>query len=600
MLIACALRAHANVAPAEVALSSDRSSLSVSFYLTTTNKRCSYNLVSTNTFALDAKITVQTERGETSRTPTSSRTFTSRKPGIWATAVLEDNTATSHLQVSGLFQCDNVLWDIPALKHGMPLNHNMMQQQQLTPSGFHNRLPMNSPHLRSGRLLAGQKDCSRKFCIAIEDNETWRVPPEGNMVNIASSNQEWSGTKWYPGCYSGDQDLHVFKIGLITDVEAINKHGSIQAVEALVESTIAKASMVYENQLNIKLEVSELRSYTDPNTAPTYASQCLALDTQLDSLQQSTDLPAGGAVHLLTGCGTGVGWVGLAFLDAICAGGGWNTGVNQLHNSNSWITFAHELGHNFGGEHSFEEGQGQTGGIMDYGDGTLNGDHQFNTQYRKDQMCAVMGSSVNNCNGNFKLAPQSPTPRPSSDGGASQTPTPTSDEITASPTPAQTPQPTPPPPSCQNIAENCEELAQMGLCSGCSGCTRCSSCSGDYEFYMTRNCANSCDKCGESCLDEYQSCPTWGSYGFCAAGSPYQSFMHQYCPKTCGTCDTRGLNTEDLVAPNATTLPELRSFELSNETNDTDDPDDMLSVSVSNPISLCPLVVALLVAPQLL
>lgn len=55
------------------------------------------------------------------------------------------------------------------------------------------------------------------------------------------------------------------------------------------------------------------------------------------------------------------------------------------HNFRTWITFAHEVGHNFGGarksrvgpllclagEHSFELGQGKTGGIMDYGNGQL-------------------------------------------------------------------------------------------------------------------------------------------------------------------------------------------------------------------------------------
>merc|ERR1712232_680762 len=79
-----------------------------------------------------------------------------------------------------------------------------------------------------------------------------------------------------------------------------------------------------------------------------------------------------------------------------------NTGVNQLHNSMSWLTFAHELGHNFGGDHTFEEGQGKTGGIMDYGDGKLNGEYQFNTQYRKSEMCRTIQNRKWSCAGNFE------------------------------------------------------------------------------------------------------------------------------------------------------------------------------------------------------
>merc|ERR1712137_223665 len=107
----------------------------------------------------------------------------------------------------------------------------------------------------------------------------------------------------------------------------------------------------------------------------------------------------GGAVYLLTGCGQGFGVVGLAYVGSICSS--FNTGVNQLHNSMSWITFAHELGHNYGGSHSFEEGQGRTGGIMDYGDGKLNGEYQFNTKYRKNEMCQTMNESLDRCSGNF-------------------------------------------------------------------------------------------------------------------------------------------------------------------------------------------------------
>merc|ERR1712008_381222 len=38
---------------------------------------------------------------------------------------------------------------------------------------------------------------------------------------------------------------------------------------------------------------------------------------------------------------------------------------------------------------------------MDYGDGHLNGVYQFNTKYRKAEMCAKMAKHVGKCHGKF-------------------------------------------------------------------------------------------------------------------------------------------------------------------------------------------------------
>ena len=59
----------------------------------------------------------------------------------------------------------------------------------------------------------------------------------------------------------------------------------------------------------------------------------------------------------------------------------------------TWQTDAHEIGHIFAARHSFELGQGQTGGIMDYGDGLLNGTYMFchfflkRREAKKNQFC---------------------------------------------------------------------------------------------------------------------------------------------------------------------------------------------------------------------
>jgi len=73
------------------------------------------------------------------------------------------------------------------------------------------------------------------------------------------------------------------------------------------------------------------------------------------------------------------GTVGLAYIGVV-GSNSYKYGVSSLNNP-TWLTFIHELGHNFGMDHSFDLGQGTTGGFMDYGDGTYNGAYSWNPQY---------------------------------------------------------------------------------------------------------------------------------------------------------------------------------------------------------------------------
>jgi len=132
----------------------------------------------------------------------------------------------------------------------------------------------------------------------------------------------------------------------------------------------------------------------------------------MKELIETGKVPAGAASHFFTGCGQfKAGLAGLAYRGKICEGE-WAVGSNKLYSiGHAWLTFAHELGHNFGAGHSFEHGQGSTGGIMDYGDGTLDGEYQFNN-YRRQEICGKIDSVVNQCEGQFQ---KHPNPR-SSDG----------------------------------------------------------------------------------------------------------------------------------------------------------------------------------------
>jgi len=90
---------------------------------------------------------------------------------------------------------------------------------------------------------------------------------------------------------------------------------------------------------------------------------------------------------------------------------GLNVGVSSK-TSDLWITFIHEVGHSLGLSHSFEEGQRNTGGIMDYGDGTYDGAYQFNKVYRESELCTELtllaSTEFNTCqrSGGVDLFPQ--------------------------------------------------------------------------------------------------------------------------------------------------------------------------------------------------
>ena len=131
-------------------------------------------------------------------------------------------------------------------------------------------------------------------------------------------------------------------------------------------------------------------------------SSCMTINSKLDKtrtwssgLSDSSTPRNRGLWHVMSSC-YGCGTVGLAYVGVICeTRSGYNTGVSGQGRCADWVTVAHEIGHNFGGDHSFEEGQGSTGGIMDYGDGKLSGIYQFNTKYRKTQMCNEVNNNIN-------------------------------------------------------------------------------------------------------------------------------------------------------------------------------------------------------------
>jgi len=244
-----------------------------------------------------------------------------------------------------------------------------------------------------------------------------------NKNNKVSERTTSVATTW-DNCYTRDDLMRTFSLGiamgsaLYGDGTYTNQYNNSVAV-SFIQKVITDSNIIYENQLNIKLIAGDIYIQTvHDSDAPSWdqGSTCpMTINEQLAELASWSSRPSEqGLWQILDDCFLvqnpgGSGTIGLAYLGTLChdtlnAGVNWVNGVNG---ADVWTTFAHEVGHNFNASHSFEDGQGSTGGIMDYGDGTLNGIYQFNTQYRKDEICSeiqsVIDGSCNKDNG-FALA----------------------------------------------------------------------------------------------------------------------------------------------------------------------------------------------------
>jgi len=259
-------------------------------------------------------------------------------------------------------------------------------------------------------------------------HESAGLAVEGNGGHAPQNNfkASWNnnGQRWYGGgsCFPGDDSLWEMNIGILVDYKATQEFPDWQAK---IAGIVNEASTIYENQLHIDLKIGFWLAPDSAWSSPQslFGAPCSSYDLSATLNNIKTYFSSPGATfkyenvataHMFTGCklldnlqknckkwegATCVRWggtVGLAWIGTLCQQG--MGGVDMLNNG--WRTFAHELGHNFGARHSFENGQGTTGGIMDYGtpaQTNFNGIPQFNTHFRKAEVCSKLKERLPKC-----------------------------------------------------------------------------------------------------------------------------------------------------------------------------------------------------------
>jgi hypothetical protein len=352
-----------------------------------------------------------------------SRTFRLREEGKWASVTLHEDG-----MVQGLFEDNGRVMEISPVSHQEPSVAALLLEDYEGDAPAHIIRWVAPPQLqgtRSSFLQEPEPTYPPDPTAPPEDGDTpvdttGPGPIEEEALPEIAAMSSWGGVKWYPGCYKGDSAPHEFIMSFASDKAALDKLGDKNKLQAKLVSILNEASFVYEKQLNLKLKMGFLKMDLDGSEF----GGCPSNDVRgrlgdVKNAVGSGHVKELAAAHIFTGCGGQWGVLGVAYVGTIC-GGAWATGANKIHGGSSpWLTFAHELGHTFAGKHSFEDGQGKTGGVMDYGNGKLNGHYQFNTKYRKQEMCNKMDSKVDRCNGNFQKDSGAPPTSPTTPGPTS-------------------------------------------------------------------------------------------------------------------------------------------------------------------------------------
>lgn len=246
-------------------------------------------------------------------------------------------------------------------------------------------------------ILKHDKDASHLTC-GNTLSDKYNAPVKEYDQDSQRKLLAFEGTVW-DNCWAktggiafaeGEQEIGIH---LLANTQLRDEKGA--GIAAYGTALIAETNTVYRGQLHIKLVLADFEALAP--SAASYNNCEETIGTMLDDLvtyRQGSGYTTKnyGLTAVINSCWA-YGTVGLAYVGVLC--NRYGTSINSNKASNHFLTFAHELGHNFGGSHSFEDGQGNTGGIMDYGDGFYQGQIQFNTKYRKTQMCQHINTALN-------------------------------------------------------------------------------------------------------------------------------------------------------------------------------------------------------------
>ena len=293
-------------------------------------------------------------------------------------------------------------------------------------------------------LLEAENTLHEKFREGILSHLTVDAKAEG------LSHRELVKDNLAINCYRGEAQSRNFKIGVAVGFALVQSFGGFAdttTITRFIQVITDVSNDIFGEQLNMLIVVDSVviagTSAVNINQPWNNPGCGKDISTQLFEMQSWRTRPkTEGLWHLLDKCfGFSGRTLGIAKLGVLCGravnvgvsyatgdGGPFSTNLDLditndfakqkvLQGTPTWATYAHELGHNFGASHSFELGQGRTDGIMDYGSvqaRLINGEIQFNSRFRKREICGEINSVIRTCSAFEVIVPPTPSPTASS------------------------------------------------------------------------------------------------------------------------------------------------------------------------------------------
>ena len=178
------------------------------------------------------------------------------------------------------------------------------------------------------------------------------------------------------GTRSLQTTFDVITVDVVVDSLFCDKYGGPTNAAARAQNILAEASMTNFQSFGVKLEIGALILYCDSGSDPiqTIISQLSSPTAGVCGNNDPTYLLpkfkdhvagdsrlTGDLVHLFHGYDfTGTNTIGCAYIDVLCYGSGYKTGVDEMSFSNTLMSqgklVSHEIGHNLGANHNPNSG----------------------------------------------------------------------------------------------------------------------------------------------------------------------------------------------------------------------------------------------------